>query len=154
MNSAFLTLCLVCTQTDRGGSVHKGHPAINSLFFLPKWPLEPLTGGGGEGFCDIQSTCHLCISPKRPRGPIGVGWGVRDIPKPQIGCPPITARCSDHKWTSHKEDDDSQISGLASRPWWRVQLKNQNTMLNSKGGLQGKKSSSFVEISFVHKKRS
>ena len=36
------------------------------------------------------------------------------IPEPQNGHPTITARCSDHKWTSHN-DDDSNDDGTISR---------------------------------------
>ena len=37
-------------------------------------------------------------------GPSSEVWPkVCDIPEPENGRPPITARCSDHKWTSHNQ---------------------------------------------------
>ncbi len=32
------------------------------------------------------------------------------IPEPQNGCPAVTARCSDHKWTSHNQDHKLVLS--------------------------------------------
>ncbi len=47
---------------------------------LPIWPLKPFSGGGGLGVRDIQI-----------------------LSEPQNGRPTATARCSDHKWTSHNK---------------------------------------------------
>ena len=53
-------------------------------------------GGGGPGpKCDMRS------------------W---DIPEPQNGCPAITARCSDHIWTSHNNACPAQITDIGLWP--------------------------------------
>ncbi len=52
--------------------------------------------------------CTLYLAQMAFGGHMGVGGGVKDIQilsEPQNGCPAVTARCSDHKWTSHKQEN-------------------------------------------------
>ena len=68
--------------------------------------------------CDIQPTSHMCILyiTHMAFGDLQWGEGVRSLvqsvmgglvtqffSEPQNGHPAVTARCSDHKWTSHNE---------------------------------------------------
>ena len=91
-----------------GGSVTSSPPPYVYTVYCPYYDLwRPSVGGGGV--CDIQPTCHMCtlyLAEKWPLAPFSGGGGVsvtQFLSEPQNGYPALTARCSDHKWTSHKK---------------------------------------------------
>ena len=68
-----------------------------------------IRGGGGHV---LQVRQEVLSYPAHLSYDHPLGWGVVfcrcdkrccDIPEPQNGCPAVTARCSDHKWTSHNQ---------------------------------------------------
>ena len=81
----------------------------------------------GVGVCDIQPTLHMCILyiAYMAFGDLqwgGVGSMTQKLSEPQNGHPAITARCSDHKWTSHNKGFFSFDKSSSCSLFWLLRV--------------------------------
>ena len=77
----------IATRSSAEATAVRGPPPLSLPYVYihciwPKWPLETFSGSHGGR---------------------GTGSGTKFLSEPQNGCPAVTARRSDHKWTSHNE---------------------------------------------------
>ncbi len=89
--------------------------AICVHWIWPNWPLEPFSWGGGPGSgTSSQPAIYMCTLYLAHMALGDLQWvtwgrgdqgsGTKFLSEPQNGCPAVTARCSDQKWTSHNDD--------------------------------------------------